>query len=82
MIRNLTTCESVRDYKWINSIQLQKTWEQMHIAYERQATKMWVINVGDLKPLVSALSIPITVSNLLTDRTSGNPHQPRDGNGL
>ncbi len=24
-----------RDYKWINTIQLQKTWEQMHLAYER-----------------------------------------------
>ena len=41
-----------RDYKWINTIQLQKTWEQMHLAYERQARTIWVVNVGDLKPLV------------------------------
>lgn len=26
-----------RDYNWINTIQLQKTWEQMHLAYEREA---------------------------------------------
>ncbi|KAL7271316.1 hypothetical protein RUND412_005937 [Rhizina undulata] len=40
-----------RDYKWINTIQLQKVWEQMHLAYERQARQIWVVNVGDLKPL-------------------------------
>lgn len=41
-----------QDYKWINTISLQKTWEQMHLAYERQAREMWIVNVGDLKPLV------------------------------
>ncbi|PVF93161.1 hypothetical protein CPB86DRAFT_130804 [Serendipita vermifera] len=47
---------SPRNYKWINTIQLVKTWEQMHLAYERQARKIWIANVGDLKPL----EIPIT----------------------
>lgn len=46
---------SPRDYKWINEIQLTKTWEQMHIAYERKATQIWIANVGDLKPLVGSL---------------------------
>ena len=41
-----------RDYKWINTVQLEKTWEQMHLAYERQARRIWIVNVGDLKPLV------------------------------
>ena len=41
-----------RDYKWINTIQLQKTWEQMHLAYQRQARQIWIVNVGDLKGLV------------------------------
>ncbi|KAK2796366.1 hypothetical protein FQN50_009582 [Emmonsiellopsis sp. PD_5] len=45
-----------RDYKWINTIQLQKTWEQMSLAYERHAREMWIVNVGDLKPL----EIPIS----------------------
>ncbi|MCJ1436841.1 hypothetical protein MMC27_006223 [Xylographa pallens] len=40
-----------RDYKWINTIQLQKTWEQMHLAYERDAQTIWIVNVGDLKTL-------------------------------
>jgi hypothetical protein len=42
-----------RNYKWINTILLEKTWEQMHLTYERGARQIWVVNVGDLKPLVS-----------------------------
>ena len=42
-----------QDYKWINTISLQKSWEQLHMAHERQARQIWVVNVGDLKPLVS-----------------------------
>ncbi|KAK6434988.1 hypothetical protein LTR95_008823 [Oleoguttula sp. CCFEE 5521] len=45
-----------RDYKWINTVQLQKTWEQMHLAYERDAHRIWVVNVGDLKPLELPIS--------------------------
>ncbi|RPA99461.1 hypothetical protein L873DRAFT_1828004 [Choiromyces venosus 120613-1] len=46
-----------RDYKWINTIQFQKVWEQMNLAYQRNAPQIWVVNVGDLKPL--SLEIPI-----------------------
>ncbi|PGH27923.1 hypothetical protein AJ80_00473 [Polytolypa hystricis UAMH7299] len=46
----------IRSYKWINTISLQKTWEQMHLAYEKQAREIWIVNVGDLKPL----EIPIS----------------------
>ena len=45
-----------RDYKWINTIQLEKTSEQMHLAYARKADRIWIVNVGDLKPL----EIPIS----------------------
>ncbi|KAH8732235.1 hypothetical protein GQ44DRAFT_735170 [Phaeosphaeriaceae sp. PMI808] len=47
---------SVRNYKWINTIQLSKTWEQMHLAWERQAREIWIVNVGDLKPLELPIS--------------------------
>ncbi|RDL33349.1 Uncharacterized protein BP5553_08788 [Venustampulla echinocandica] len=40
-----------RDYKWINTIQLEKTLEQMKLAHARQADRIWIVNVGDLKPL-------------------------------
>lgn len=35
-----------RDYKWINTILLQRTWEQMYLAYERDARQIWIVNVG------------------------------------
>ncbi|KAI0198547.1 hypothetical protein F4808DRAFT_256222 [Astrocystis sublimbata] len=40
-----------RNYKWINTIQLQKTAEQMQLAYAHGADRIWIVNVGDLKPL-------------------------------
>lgn len=40
-----------RDYKWINTINLQKTYEQMQLSYARGAREIWILNVGDLKPL-------------------------------
>ncbi|RAQ72568.1 hypothetical protein COH20_008727 [Aspergillus flavus] len=40
-----------RSYRWINTIQLIKIWDQMHTAYVRQAARIWVLNVGALKPL-------------------------------
>ncbi|KAK1147750.1 ATP synthase mitochondrial F1 complex assembly factor 1 [Aspergillus melleus] len=45
-----------RDYKWINTISLQKTWEQMHLAYKRDARQILIVNMGDLKGLELPLS--------------------------
>ncbi|KAL5387530.1 hypothetical protein PMIN02_008067 [Paraphaeosphaeria minitans] len=39
-----------RNFKWINTIQLQKTYEQMSLAHAREADRLWVVNVGDIKP--------------------------------
>ncbi|CAK5269584.1 unnamed protein product [Mycena citricolor] len=36
--------------EWIASSQISKIYEQMSIAVDRQATQIWVLNVGDLKP--------------------------------
>ncbi|THH28766.1 hypothetical protein EUX98_g5425 [Antrodiella citrinella] len=41
---------SPRDYKWITSTQISKTYEQMSIAIDRNADRIWILNVGDLKP--------------------------------
>jgi len=40
-----------RNYKWINTNQIERVWEQMHIAYEYNARQIWVVNVGDIKPM-------------------------------
>ncbi|RPD63354.1 hypothetical protein L227DRAFT_386788 [Lentinus tigrinus ALCF2SS1-6] len=39
-----------RDYKWITSSQIEKTFDQLSTAVARDATNMWILNVGDLKP--------------------------------
>ncbi|KAI8990382.1 hypothetical protein BD414DRAFT_483452 [Trametes punicea] len=39
-----------RDYKWITSSQIEKTYEQMSLAVARDAVRIWVLNVGDMKP--------------------------------
>ncbi len=40
-----------RNYKWLNVTPLPKVWEQMHLAWKHEATRMWIVNVGDLKPM-------------------------------
>src|SRR5271170_4050548 len=40
-----------RSYKWINTNPLPKIWEQMNLAYRYGADRIWVVNVGDLKPM-------------------------------
>ncbi len=40
-----------RDYKWLNTVPVEKVWEQMHNALAYDARRIWVVNVGDLKPM-------------------------------
>ncbi|MDQ6470860.1 glycosyl hydrolase 115 family protein [Flavobacterium sp. LHD-80] len=40
-----------RNYKWINTNQIERTWEQMDLAYEHGVDKIWIVNVGDIKPM-------------------------------
>lgn len=40
-----------RNYKWLNTNPISKTWEQMHLAYEHNVRQVWIVNVGDLKPM-------------------------------
>ena len=45
-----------RNYKWLNTIQIEKTWQQMDLAYARGARTVWIVNVGDIKPMEFPLS--------------------------
>lgn len=40
-----------RNYKWINTNPLPRIWEQMHLAYEHGVNRIWIVNVGDIKPI-------------------------------
>jgi len=45
-----------RNYKWLNTNPISKTWEQMHLAYTYNAKQVWIVNVGDLKPMEFPIS--------------------------
>ena len=40
-----------RSYKWLNTNPIPKVWEQMNLAYHYGADRIWIVNVGDLKPM-------------------------------
>ena len=45
-----------RAYKWINTNTLPRVWEQMTQALDYGADRLWVVNVGDLKPMEYPIS--------------------------
>lgn len=45
-----------RNYKWLNTNQIGKVWQQMNLAYESGADDLWIVNVGDIKPMEFPLS--------------------------
>lgn len=46
-----------RNSKWLNVTHIQHLWEQMQLTYDYGVDKIWVLNVGDLKPM----EYPITL---------------------
>lgn len=40
-----------RNYKWLNTNSIARVWEQMHLAYEYGVKQVWIVNVGDIKPM-------------------------------
>ncbi len=45
-----------RNYKWLNTNPLPRIWEQMHLAWEYKAREIWIVNVGDIKPMEFPIS--------------------------
>ncbi len=40
-----------RNYKWLNTVPIPRIWEQMNLAAGYGADRLWIVNVGDLKPM-------------------------------
>jgi Glycosyl hydrolase family 115/Gylcosyl hydrolase family 115 C-terminal domain len=51
-----------RSYKWINTNPLPKIWEQMNLAYRYDANRIWIVNVGDLKPMELPISFFLSLA--------------------
>lgn len=45
-----------RNYKWLNTNSIPRVWEQMNLAYQYGADRIWIVNVGDLKPMELPIS--------------------------
>lgn len=51
-----------RSYKWLNTIPIAKIWEQMNLAYHYGADRIWIVNVGDLKPMELPIDFFLTMA--------------------
>ena len=45
-----------RNYKWVNTSPLPRVREQLNLAYKGGIDRLWIVNVGDIKPLEFPLS--------------------------
>jgi len=63
-----------RNSKWLNITPIQNMWEQLQLTYAYGVDKLWVLNVGDLKPMEYPIDLfldmarrpeSFTVENLL-----------------
>ena len=45
-----------RNYKWLNTNPIPRVWEQMHMAWEYNVRQIWIVNVGDIKPMEFPIS--------------------------
>ncbi|KAI9159158.1 hypothetical protein HJFPF1_07166 [Paramyrothecium foliicola] len=51
-----------RSYKWANSNNLAKVYKELSQAYLRDATRIWIINVGDVKPMELPLNMAMDMA--------------------
>ncbi|MFN3676908.1 MAG: glycosyl hydrolase 115 family protein [Sphingomonas pseudosanguinis] len=45
-----------RNYKWLDTNAVPRVWQQMRMASDYGADRLWIVNVGDLKPMEYATS--------------------------
>jgi len=43
-------------YRWLNTTQIERVWEQMNLAYTHGVKDLWLVNVGDIKPMELPIS--------------------------
>ncbi|KAL0577902.1 CCR4-NOT core subunit cdc39 [Marasmius crinis-equi] len=61
-----------RSYKWMNTNSLAKAQYSLSTAKQRGADRIWVINVGDLKPMETPLSMIMTMAYNASAVTADN----------
>lgn len=64
-----------RSYTWINSTPIAKIWQQMDLAWRYRADRIWIVNVGDLKPMEYPIDFFLRMAWNPTQFTAGNLEQ-------
>ena len=49
-------------YEWVSSTQLEHIWDQLTMAYDYNIRDIWVVNVGDVKPLEMELNFAMDLA--------------------
>lgn len=61
-----------RNSKWLNVTPIQNLWEQMSLTYQYGVDRLWVLNVGDLKPMEYPISLFLSMAWNPTRFTADN----------
>ncbi len=64
-----------RCYRWLNVSQIQRVWEQMNLTYSHGVDQIWILNVGDLKPMEFPISFFLDMAWDPTSFNSKNLNQ-------
>jgi hypothetical protein len=51
-----------RSYQWLNMTQIPNMWEQLQLTYDYGVDKVWILNVGDLKPMEYPISFFLSMA--------------------
>lgn len=61
-----------RNSKWLNATPIQNMWEQLQLTYDYGVDKLWVLNVGDLKPMEYPITLFLDMAWNPTRYNAGN----------
>lgn len=61
-----------RNTKWLNVTPIQNMWEQLQLTYDYGVDKLWVLNVGDLKPMEYPITLFLDMAWNPTRLTAAN----------
>ena len=61
-----------RNTKWLNVTPIQHMWEQLLLTYDYGVDKLWVLNVGDIKPMEYPITLFMDMAWNPTEYTAEN----------
>ena len=68
-----------RNSKWLNVTPIQNMWEQLQLTYDYGVDKLWILNVGDLKPMEYPITLFLDMAwnpkQYTADNLQEHPHQ-------